>query len=49
MHYGYRMMASEAPYVAVKLWNFVEDYANTHLRYAKQRWALWHPGMRARV
>ena len=31
-HYGYYMMSSEVPAVTVGLWNFVEDYVNTHLR-----------------
>ena len=39
-HYGYQMMATEAPAVTVGLWNFVEDYVNTHLRHETARWVL---------
>ena len=31
-HYGYRMSSTEALGVSVGMWNFVEDYVNTHLR-----------------
>ncbi len=39
-HYGYWDMASELPAAAVGLWNFIEDYVNTHLRH---EWARWKP------
>ena len=31
-HYGYYMMSTEMPIATKGLWNFVEDYVNTHLR-----------------
>ena len=37
LHYGYRIMSSEAPAMTQGLWPFVEDYANTHLRHARDR------------
>ena len=37
LHYGYRQMATEYPGVTKGLWPFVEAYANTHLRRAKDR------------
>ena len=39
-HYGYYMMSSEVPAVTVGLWNFVEDYVNTHLRHSAARWVF---------
>ena len=40
IHYGWVQMASEHKAVSVGLWPFVEDYVNTHLRHAKDRWAV---------
>jgi hypothetical protein len=37
-HYGYIMSSTEALGVSVGLWNFIEDYVNTHLRHEKARW-----------
>ena len=39
-HYGYQMMSTEAPAVTKGLWNFVEDYVNTHLRHETARSVL---------
>jgi hypothetical protein len=36
-HYGYIMSSTEALGVSVGLWNFIEDYVNTHLRPVKNR------------
>ncbi len=45
-HYGYQKTSTEALAVSVGMWNFVEDYVNTHLRREKTRCTakLWRLG-----
>ncbi len=37
LHYGYWDMTSENPAMSKGLWQFVGDYASTHLRHARDR------------
>ena len=45
-HYGYHMTSTEALGVSVGLWNFIEDYVNTHLRHERARWEACHLRLR---